>query len=109
MFHVCYYSYFKNGMCREGNNCRYRHSQGVRNDGNNETIVPPSAPSLNAVCRYFKYGICEFGNRCHFRHSSDTVDNNLVNANSVESSSPGQYTSNSSTSTTIKNVYVVVR
>ncbi|CAK9825747.1 Probable E3 ubiquitin-protein ligase makorin-1 [Anthophora retusa] len=95
--------YFKNGMCRVGNNCRYGHTQGARNDENNETIIS-SSPSVNNVCRFFKHGICKFGNQCHLRHSSETVDNNLVNANSVESSSSGQHTSNTSTSTTIKNV-----
>lgn len=104
-----YYSYFKNGMCREGNNCRYRHTQGIWNDGNNETIISSSASSMNTVCHFFKLGICKFGNQCYFRHSTETVDNNLVNANSIESSSPGQHTSNISTPTTIKNVYVVVR
>ncbi|CAK9819857.1 Probable E3 ubiquitin-protein ligase makorin-1 [Anthophora plagiata] len=67
--------YFKNGMCRVGNNCRYGHTQGARNDENNETIIP-SSPSVNNVCRFFKH----------------------------ESSSSGQHTSNTSTSTTIKNV-----
>lgn len=105
MFYLFFSSYFKNGMCREGNNCRYRHTEGVRNDGNNEIIS--SIPSLNTVCRFFKQGICKFGNQCHFRHNTETVDNILVNADSVESSSPGQHTSN--ISTTIKNVYVVVR
>ncbi|OAD57672.1 E3 ubiquitin-protein ligase makorin-1 [Eufriesea mexicana] len=101
MFYLFYFSYFKNGMCREGNNCRYHHTEGVRNDGNNE-IISSSIPSLNTVCRFFKQGICKFGNQCHFRHNTETVDNILVNADSVESSSPGQHTSN--ISTTIKNV-----
>lgn len=97
-------------MCREGNNCRYRHTQGVGNDGStNDTIISPSAPPFNTVCRFFKLGICKFGNQCHFHHNAETADNNVVNANSIESSSPGQDTSNTSTSTTIKNVYVVVR
>lgn len=96
-------------MCREGNNCRYRHTQGVWNDGNNETIIFSSAPSINNICRFFKHGICKFGNQCYFLHTIESVDNNMVNANSIENSSAGQHTSNISTSTTINNVYVVAR
>ncbi|XP_017876875.1 probable E3 ubiquitin-protein ligase makorin-1 isoform X2 [Ceratina calcarata] len=91
--------YFKNGMCREGNNCRYRHTQGVRNDGSTE-VISSTVPSVNTICRFFKRGVCKFGNQCHFHHNLETTDNN-----SVESSSVGQHTSNTSTtSTTIKNV-----
>ncbi|CAL7937193.1 unnamed protein product [Xylocopa violacea] len=91
--------YFKNSTCREGTNCRYRHSLGVRNYGNNEAITS-SVPSVNNVCHFFKHGICKFGNQCHFRHSSETVDTNSMNANLVENSSPGQHTSDTSTSIT---------
>ena len=97
--------YFKNGMCREGSNCRYCHTQGVGNDGStNNTIITSPVPLFNTTCRFFKHGICKFGNQCHFRHNAETTDNNSVNANSVESPSPGQHSSNSSTSTTTKNV-----
>ncbi|KZC11708.1 E3 ubiquitin-protein ligase makorin-1, partial [Dufourea novaeangliae] len=97
--------YFKNGMCREGNNCRYRHTQGIRNDGStNDTVISASAPPFNVPCHFFKQGNCKFGNQCHFRHNAETADNNSVNANLVDSSSPGQHTSNTSASTTIKNV-----
>ncbi|XP_003393709.1 probable E3 ubiquitin-protein ligase makorin-1 isoform X1 [Bombus terrestris] len=94
--------YFKNGMCREGNNCRYRHTEGAWNDETNETIISSSVPPVNNICRFFKHGICKFGNQCYFRHTIESVDNNVVNANSVENSSAGQHTSNISTSTTIK-------
>ncbi|XP_076175681.1 putative E3 ubiquitin-protein ligase makorin-1 isoform X2 [Ptiloglossa arizonensis] len=94
-------------MCREGNNCRYRHTQGDRIDGStNETLICSSVPSVNTVCRFFKHGICKFGNQCHFRHSIETVYNNMVNVNSVDSSSSEQHASSTSTSTTIKNVEV---
>ncbi|CAL7937194.1 unnamed protein product [Xylocopa violacea] len=63
--------YFKNSTCREGTNCRYRHSLGVRNYGNNEAITS-SVPSVNNVCHFFKH----------------------------ENSSPGQHTSDTSTSIT---------
>ncbi|XP_012173222.1 probable E3 ubiquitin-protein ligase makorin-1 isoform X2 [Bombus terrestris] len=66
--------YFKNGMCREGNNCRYRHTEGAWNDETNETIISSSVPPVNNICRFFKH----------------------------ENSSAGQHTSNISTSTTIK-------
>lgn len=93
-------------MCREGNNCRYRHTQGVRNDGNTE-VIPSSVPSPNTVCHFFKYATCKFGNQCHFRHSLDTTDNNSVGSSSVgqQQQHQQQHTSNTSTtSTTIKNV-----
>ncbi|XP_053973049.1 probable E3 ubiquitin-protein ligase makorin-1 isoform X2 [Hylaeus volcanicus] len=96
--------YFKNGMCREGNNCRYRHTQGVRNDGStNETVISLPVSPANTVCRFFKHGICKFGNHCHFRHTAETADNNSVNANSPDNSLPEQHASSTSTSTTIKN------
>ncbi|XP_003701444.1 putative E3 ubiquitin-protein ligase makorin-1 [Megachile rotundata] len=96
--------YFKNGICREGSNCRYRHTQEIGNDGNTNETVISSVPSFSSVCRFFKHGVCKFGNQCHFRHNPEIDDNNLVNANSVENSSSGQQTSNTSASTTIKNV-----
>lgn len=97
--------YFKNGMCREGNNCRYHHSQGARSDGSStETMVSGSGPPFNVACRFFKHGICKFGNQCHFRHNTETAENNSENASSLDNVSPGQHTSNTSTSPTIKNV-----
>ncbi|CAL7937195.1 unnamed protein product [Xylocopa violacea] len=72
--------YFKNSTCREGTNCRYRHSLGVRNYGNNEAITS-SVPSVNNVCHFFKH----------------------------ENSSPGQHTSDTSTSITTKYVRENVR
>lgn len=96
--------YFKNGICREGSNCRYRHTQEIGNNGNtNETVISSVAP-FSSVCHFFKHGVCKFGNQCYFRHNPEINDNNLVNANSVENSSSGQQTSNTSASTTIKNV-----
>ncbi|XP_024875541.1 probable E3 ubiquitin-protein ligase makorin-1 isoform X2 [Temnothorax curvispinosus] len=66
--------YFKNGFCRDGSNCRYRHVQGNRNDGN---------------------GMCKFGSQCRFRHvsGSGTADSSATQTNATENSaSGGHYT-----------------
>lgn len=85
------FRYFKNGVCREGNNCRYRHSQSNRHDMNsNEAETASGGSTSNVPCRFFKHGICKFGNQCHFRHNSDNADNNVICNNAIENSSSGQ-------------------
>ncbi|XP_046424625.1 probable E3 ubiquitin-protein ligase makorin-1 [Neodiprion virginianus] len=63
--------YFVNGICREGNNCRYQHVQGARQDPAPSTAAADQNTSPNTgPCRFFKQGSCKFGSRCKFRHSS---------------------------------------
>lgn len=85
--------YFKNGACREGNNCRYRHVQATRNEVNvNEAIATSaSAPANIMSCRFFKQGICKFGNQCRFRHNSG-AENEAMQINTIENSASSQST-----------------
>ncbi|KAJ8681836.1 hypothetical protein QAD02_017628 [Eretmocerus hayati] len=60
--------YFKNGICREGSNCRYRHLQG----GGSETSESGSSqdsPTSSVPCRFFQQGTCRFGSRCRYAHT----------------------------------------
>ncbi|XP_066954800.1 uncharacterized protein [Macrobrachium rosenbergii] len=41
--------YFKNGVCRKGDNCRFSHD-------------PNDKPSM--ICRYFLKGACNYGEKC---------------------------------------------
>ncbi|KAK0168619.1 hypothetical protein PV327_002397 [Microctonus hyperodae] len=78
--------YYKNGLCREGENCTYRHerSQSVastsgatasggditpdlRNSESNE--ISPDGSSI-VGCRFFKWGTCKFDKRCRFGHGT---------------------------------------
>ncbi|XP_032663886.1 probable E3 ubiquitin-protein ligase makorin-1 isoform X1 [Odontomachus brunneus] len=89
--------YFKNGVCREGGNCRFRHIQGTRDDTDvNTAETTPSGPIFNVTCRFFKQGICRFGSQCHFRHSANGSDSNAKQSNSVENSVSAQHTASSS-------------
>ncbi|XP_029674744.1 probable E3 ubiquitin-protein ligase makorin-1 isoform X2 [Formica exsecta] len=88
--------YFKNGACREGNNCRYRHVQASRNDANINETVTTNNPGYIVTCRFFKQGMCKFGNQCRFRHSSGTADSDVMQTNAIENSALGQHTANSS-------------
>ncbi|XP_011158809.1 probable E3 ubiquitin-protein ligase makorin-1 isoform X3 [Solenopsis invicta] len=93
--------YFKNGACREGNNCRYRHVQGSRNDAsvNEAASTYSSAHNTHVTCRFFKHGMCKFGNQCRFRHSSSTADsNNAALTNTMENSASGQHNSTANSS-----------
>ncbi|KAK2582594.1 hypothetical protein KPH14_004882 [Odynerus spinipes] len=95
--------YFKNGMCRGGNNCRYRHVQTTRHDsGTNETEIS-SSPSSTTACRFFKYGTCKFGSQCHFLHNSETTDNTCTQTNLRETSSLKQRSTATSASVETKN------
>lgn len=87
--------YFKNGACREGNNCRYRHVQATRNEASiNEAVATSTNGSNIMTCRFFKQGICKFGNQCRFRHSSGT-ENEAIQTNAIENSVSSQPTTNS--------------
>ncbi|XP_020285674.1 probable E3 ubiquitin-protein ligase makorin-1 isoform X2 [Pseudomyrmex gracilis] len=92
-------TYFKNGACREGNNCRYRHVQGTRSDASSSEVMTTSAggtshvPIHSTTCRFFKHGTCKFGNQCRYRHSfaQNSTDNNTT----TESITTSQHTVNS--------------
>ncbi|XP_066954798.1 uncharacterized protein [Macrobrachium rosenbergii] len=45
--------YFKNGVCRKGDNCRFSHD-------------PNDKPSM--ICRYFLKGACNYGEKCRYEH-----------------------------------------
>lgn len=47
-------SYFVNGVCRHGGNCRYSHD------------LSGSRPST--VCRYYQMGSCSYGSSCRYDH-----------------------------------------
>ncbi|XP_024942938.1 probable E3 ubiquitin-protein ligase makorin-1 isoform X2 [Cephus cinctus] len=66
--------YFKNGICREGNNCQYRHVQETRREGGSsiETEATSTVTAAStAACHFFKQGMCKFGDRCRFKHITD--------------------------------------
>ncbi|EZA52065.1 hypothetical protein DMN91_011857 [Ooceraea biroi] len=94
--------YFKNGTCREGSNCRYRHVQAARNDTSvNEAVTvstggSPSGPAGTVTCRFFKQGICKFGAQCRFRHAASNADSDTAQTNATENSISAQHTANSS-------------
>ncbi|XP_001606052.2 probable E3 ubiquitin-protein ligase makorin-1 isoform X1 [Nasonia vitripennis] len=86
--------YFKNGICREGSNCRYKHVQGARSETTpSESGSSQGSSSSYLHCRFFKQGTCRFGNRCRFVHSS----------NSQTESSSSETPSNSSLTPVEKN------
>ncbi|XP_014203884.1 probable E3 ubiquitin-protein ligase makorin-1 isoform X1 [Copidosoma floridanum] len=79
--------YFRNGGCREGSNCRYKHAHGSRTEtSSSESGSSQGSSSSLQQCKFFKQGLCRFGNRCRFVHSTN---------NQLESSSP-EATSNCS-------------
>ncbi|KAG5318505.1 MKRN1 ligase, partial [Acromyrmex heyeri] len=88
--------YFKNGTCREGNNCRYRHVQGNRNDASINEATSTHSSAYIVTCRFFKQGMCKFGSQCRFRHNSGTTDSNAMQIDATENAASGQHTSNSS-------------
>ncbi|KAK7081162.1 hypothetical protein SK128_007557 [Halocaridina rubra] len=45
--------YFKNGVCRKGDQCRFSHD-------------PAAQPSM--ICRYFLKGACNYGEKCRYEH-----------------------------------------
>lgn len=96
--------YFKNGICRKGNNCRYRHIQTTSHDsGTNETEIS-SNPTSTIACHFFKDGRCKFSTRCHFLHNLETSDTNAcTQTNLQESSALKQLTTTTSTSVETKN------
>ncbi|XP_015171642.1 PREDICTED: probable E3 ubiquitin-protein ligase makorin-1 [Polistes dominula] len=95
--------FFKNGLCRGGSNCRYRHVQSTRHEpGTLETEILPTIPS-NTTCRFFKYGTCKYGSQCHFLHDSEPADNACIQNNLRESSSLKQRTVSTTTSMELKN------
>ncbi|XP_034948500.1 probable E3 ubiquitin-protein ligase makorin-1 [Chelonus insularis] len=68
--------YYKNGLCREGDNCRYRHADQQSADREEMTDDNNSDNSTNVlssviVCRFFKWGTCKFGSRCRYKHISN--------------------------------------
>ncbi|XP_033218795.1 probable E3 ubiquitin-protein ligase makorin-1 [Belonocnema kinseyi] len=90
--------YFKNGMCREGNNCRYRHVQGSQNNLNLSHVdLNPEVVYLKSttVCRFFNLGTCKFGNRCRFSHNSNNHSTATETANSEPRTSNSSSTSDS--------------
>ncbi|CAD6221273.1 GSCOCG00005122001-RA-CDS [Cotesia congregata] len=72
--------YYKNGLCREGDNCRYRHTSQQSGEQDEMTDVSESNNNTNTSeqgasqvpCRFFKWGTCKFGNRCRYGHASST-------------------------------------
>lgn len=86
--------YFKNGTCREGVNCRYRHVQGHRNDASINEATSTHSSAYIVTCRFFKQGICKYGSQCRYRHSSGNADSNATQTNATENSASGQHTAN---------------
>ncbi|KAG8042085.1 hypothetical protein G9C98_000076 [Cotesia typhae] len=72
--------YYKNGLCREGDNCRYLHTSQQSGEQDEMTDVSESNNNTNTTeqgasqvpCRFFKWGTCKFGNRCRYGHASST-------------------------------------
>ncbi|XP_043279505.1 probable E3 ubiquitin-protein ligase makorin-1 isoform X2 [Venturia canescens] len=72
--------YYKNGICREGDNCRYNHARVASNDTlvGNTNDTPPRTTGPSTTCRFFKWGSCKFGANCRFAHGAkeDTTKTN---------------------------------
>lgn len=102
------FSYYKNGVCREGDNCRYRHpeqqqaatSSREMTDLNDSSDSNSSTePALTVRCRFFKWGGCKFGNRCRFDHAVESTTTDKKSQAEGESRQ-----GSSSTATSSKNI-----
>ncbi|XP_066587048.1 probable E3 ubiquitin-protein ligase makorin-1 [Prorops nasuta] len=91
--------YFKNNICREGENCRYRHSLNSRQENSNEVGISEAESAINVACRFFKQGICKFGSHCYFRHITDTTNDNLINVDDIDKNDSVEQTSSSGSAT----------
>ncbi|XP_058791571.1 probable E3 ubiquitin-protein ligase makorin-1 [Phymastichus coffea] len=60
--------YFRSGRCREGANCRYRHTLSGRNEVALSESGSSQGSSTQQICRYFRQGICRYGTQCRFLH-----------------------------------------
>ncbi|CAM9788741.1 unnamed protein product, partial [Phaeothamnion confervicola] len=87
---LCRY-YEQNGMCNDGEKCRFRHGSRDARDIKTPTLA---AGSIDLPCRYLAAGRCDKGQRCPFRHSTYSVEENLrrkhfANKPAVPPSRPG--------------------
>lgn len=101
--------YYKNGLCREGDSCRYRHPSESDADDEQSDNESTTVPIIS--CRFFKWGTCKFGTRCKFNHSTPVnktttikqqnlpEDNNNKTSLPLSSSACSSSSSSSSSST----------
>ncbi|XP_021922464.1 probable E3 ubiquitin-protein ligase makorin-1 isoform X2 [Zootermopsis nevadensis] len=83
--------YYANGMCREGEACRYLHQEHA-----GSSLGTSLRTDLSEIrCRFYQRGSCVYGSRCRFVHAGE------VSASSTNNVS--QNTSMASSSTTLKN------
>ncbi|XP_069694523.1 probable E3 ubiquitin-protein ligase makorin-1 isoform X2 [Periplaneta americana] len=92
----CYCRYYANGMCREGEACRYLH-QGQAAPGPSMGTATRNEPT-DTRCRYFQRGSCAYGLRCRFVHAGETNTTSSTNIANQNTSLPSS-SSSSSTST----------
>ncbi|XP_014220706.1 probable E3 ubiquitin-protein ligase makorin-1 [Trichogramma pretiosum] len=77
--------FFKNGNCRDGPICRFKH---VITAPRSDTSMNESNVSEDTgYCEFFKQGTCRYGNRCHFIHGSP---NNQSGNSSTDSTSKSE-------------------
>lgn len=78
--------YYANGICREGDACRYLHQGEAGSSLGMSLRIDPS----ETLCRYYQRGACAYGPRCRFVHAgegSTSSTNNNSNSTSLASSS----------------------
>ncbi|XP_057323345.1 probable E3 ubiquitin-protein ligase makorin-1 isoform X1 [Microplitis mediator] len=80
--------YYKNGLCREGDNCRYRHSnqqsgaeQDEMTDADDSDNNTSEQGTSSVPCRFYKWGTCKFGNRCRYIHTTSTSNPGMSSGN----------------------------
>ncbi|PSN57309.1 E3 ubiquitin-protein ligase makorin-1 [Blattella germanica] len=78
--------YFMNGMCREGDACRFLHLRAQTGQGqpipgpSSSTPIRNVTSSSGARCRYYQRGHCTYGQNCRFSHVGDLSSNSSTNS-----------------------------
>jgi hypothetical protein len=81
-----FYRYYANGICREGEACRYLH-QGQAGSSSATSVRTGTSETR---CRFYQRGSCAYGSRCHFVHAGEVSTpstNNVSQNTSIASSS----------------------
>jgi hypothetical protein len=88
---ITFTRYYADGMCREGEACRYLHQEQAGSSLGTSLRTGPS----ETFCRFFQRGSCAYGSHCRFVHAFEVSTSSTNNVR--------QNTSLASSSTTRKN------
>lgn len=91
---ITFTRYYANGICREGDACRYLHQGEAGSSLGMSSRIDPS----ETLCRYYQLGACAYGTRCRFVHAGE-VSTSSTNNNSHSTSAASSSATRKSTFT----------